>query len=96
MFASDFNADAGPLKGLKVSCLELRENELRIAFKGRHPDNDFQLALRGIIGFQDAGVLGRPLRGYEIEDRGSFKVIRFHRGDGNTLLSCEYLESDIR
>ncbi len=56
--------------------------------------------LRGIIAFRDSGVIGRPLGGYAIEDRGSFKAIRILRasgpgGSGGTLIRCEYLEGSL-
>ena len=75
--------------------LALRENELRIALRGGAAS--WSMILRGIIAFRDNGVVGKALKGFAIEDMGSFRAIRFLRGSGGggPLLHCEYLEGVI-
>lgn len=96
--SGDMGTTAGDLRDLKIAALELRENELRLFLRGGA--TAWTMVLRGIIAFRDTGAIGRPLGGYAIEDRGSFKELRVRRApgpgrDGGILLRCEYLEGDV-
>lgn len=95
MKTGDIRTEGAALKGIKVSAILLRENELRIALKGRGKTGTFALNLKGIIAFKDEGVHGKPLADYTIEDKGSFREIRFNRTTGETLFRCEYMEGEI-
>lgn len=94
----DMGVEGGDLRGYKADSLALRENGLRIVFRGGV--KPWSMDLRGIIAFRDSGLIGRPLGGYAIEDRGSYKVLRILRAhlpgrSGGTLLYCEYLEGSL-
>lgn len=91
----DLRTRGASLAGVKVASVSLRENELHIALKRAGKAPAWTLRLRGIIAFKDDGVQGKELAGYAIEDRGSFKEIRFRRRSGKLLLRCEYMEGDV-
>ena len=91
--SGDMGSAACDLRGVKVTSVALRENELRIDLRGGAAS--WSMTLRGIIAFLDSGVTGRPLGGYVIEDRGSFKEIRIQRASGGTVFRCEYMEGEI-
>lgn len=88
----------GPLllKGYKVSSVSLRENELRVVLKDGKSDGRYELVFKGIIASRDDGVIGRPLGAAVVEDRGSYRILRFVRPNGKGLFRCEYLEGEVR
>lgn len=91
----DLGVSSRSLRRFKVTAVELRENELAIGLRaGDGPI--LTLGLRGIIGFKDIGVVGKPLAGYRIEDKGSHKSIVLERANGAIAFRCSYMEGEIR
>ncbi|HKP98146.1 MAG TPA: hypothetical protein VJ385_20620 [Fibrobacteria bacterium] len=82
------------LKGWKASAVELRENELVLEFAGKGGPS--RLVLKGIIGSRDAGLIGRALVEYRIEDKGSYKQIAFIGLKGRVLFLARFLEGEFR
>ena len=93
----DLGFTSRSLKHYKVAAVELRENELELGLKrGNGPGDPLLLKLKGIIGFKDTGVVGKPLERYRIEDMGSHKVIALDRANGATAFRCSYMEGELR
>lgn len=93
----DLGCTSRSLKHYKVAAVELRENELELGLKRGNGSRDpLRLKLKGIIGFKDTGVVGKPLERYSIEDKGSHKVIALERANGATAFRCSYMEGEIR
>lgn len=91
----DLGVSSRTLRRFKVSAVELRENELALGLRaGEGPA--LTLGLKGIIGFKDTGVVGKPLAGYRIEDKGSHKQIALERANGSVAFRCSYMEGEIR
>lgn len=93
----DLGFTSRSLRHYKVAEVELRENELELGLKrGGVPGEPLRLKLKGIIGFKDTGVVGKPLERYRIEDKGSHKVIALERANGATAFRCSYMEGELR
>lgn len=96
LWIGDVRVGPLPLRGCKVSAVALQENELRITLRHGKAGGRHVLILKGIIACRDEGVIGRPLGMAQVEDCGSYRVMRFLRPNGKGLLRCEYLEGEVR
>jgi hypothetical protein len=87
--------DAGRrLKGWKAVRVEFRENEMSVRFERRGGD-PMRLLLIGIIASEDRGIVGRPLAGFTVTDRGSFKAIDFIPPRGGAIFHAECMEIEL-
>lgn len=91
----DLRAEPPRLQGYKVVSVALRENELWFRLKGAGTKGTYDLVLRGIIAFEDEGVVGRSLGTAGLEDKGSFRTLSLKRRDGKLLARCDYMEGTL-
>jgi hypothetical protein len=82
------------MKGWKAVSVEFKENELLLDFN-RRGQVPMRLILRGIIGFKDAGLVGRAIVGYVLADKGSYKQIDFYSPPGGPLFRATFMEIEL-